>query len=250
MQRYFIDPTSWNEDTVVISGNDAHHIKNVMRMSEGESVICVNVKAQVTAECCITNIKDDVTLTVLNYQNEAVELPVHVTIAQGLPKGEKLESIVQKSTELGVDRIVPFEADRSIVKWDYKKKKKKQDRLVKISKEAAEQSHRSYLPTISPVTSFSDVLAILDDYDHVLVAHEDTTRQIEAKRLSYYFSLFKPDDKIMCVIGPEGGISEGEIEALQEAKVKPIRLGRRILRTETAALYFLSALSYHLEEQE
>ena len=135
MQRYFVERFEANE--AVLTGDDAKHIAKVMRMAVNDQIIVVaNNEAHI---CNITAIDQDVTVVQTGETVASPELPVNVTIACGLPKGDKLELIAQKATELGMYAMLPFAAERSIVKWDDKKAKKNQERLQKIAKEAAEQ---------------------------------------------------------------------------------------------------------------
>ncbi len=123
MQRYFVPSHQWSEQNLVIKGDDYHHIVNVMRMKEGHSIICVT--NGVSYVCEVHDIQDQtVECLIIKKLNENQELPVKVTLAQGLPKGDKLDLIVQKSTELGLEHFIPLQMDRTIVKWDHKKEQK------------------------------------------------------------------------------------------------------------------------------
>lgn len=249
MQRYFVDSKNWQGQDVLISGEDVHHITRVMRLTLGDKVLCSDNAAR-QAICVITVMGEAVQLTVSEWLSEKTELAVKVTLVQSLPKGDKLELIAQKATELGVAAIIPFQSERAIVKWDEKKQKKKIDRLQKIIKEASEQSHRSHMPVIEPVHHLKDLLEKAPAYDHLLIAYEETTRALSSKRLSHYFNQMTPGDTVLVVIGPEGGLTEAEVAAFYQHAFYPVRFGTRILRTETAPLYFLSALSYYFEEME
>ncbi|WP_186576451.1 16S rRNA (uracil(1498)-N(3))-methyltransferase [Aquibacillus kalidii] len=249
MQRYFVATTDWiSPDKARITGDDVHHISRVMRMTEGDQVICVNSGGQ-AATCEITHIdSDEVKVSVLEWKQEEVELPVEVTIAQGLPKGDKLELILQKGTELGARKFIPYQASRSIVKWDQKKATKKLDRYHKIIKEASEQAHRSVIPSVETVVSFQNLIEKSKSYDVKLMAYEEEARSDQPNKLSQVFNTLERDQTIFTCIGPEGGFTPEEVEALKVAGFVSVRLGPRILRTETAAMYFLSSLSYHFEE--
>lgn len=247
MQRYFVSPEQMTESSVIISGDDASHIAKVMRMEAGDQVICSDNRDRVML-CEITNInKDEVETKIVEPILEQKELPLRVTIAQGLPKGDKLEGIVQKGTELGARAFLPFSSSRCIVKWDEKKGHKKTLRLEKIAKEAAEQSHRSHVPEVLPPVSFRELLTKAMDYDIKIVAYEEEAKSGETKRLAKVFSEAENGSSVICVIGPEGGLSEQEVDHLQEKGFIPCGLGPRILRTETASSYILSAISYHFE---
>lgn len=250
MQRYFVPGSNWQENQVIITGDDVHHITRVMRMDIKDKIICNHPNGK-SCVCEITAKDDDqVVTTIITWQKENVELPVHVTIAQGLPKGDKLELILQKGTELGAASFIPFQASRSIVKWDEKKASKKLSRLRKIAKEASEQSHRTLLPIVEDITTFPELLMTSDTYQHRFVAYEETTRGLPSKKLSHYFQEIQPGEHVCICIGPEGGFSDSEIEQFKQHDFTFIRLGPRILRTETAALYALASLSYYFEEME
>lgn len=247
MQRYFVPRDNWRDDRVIITGEDAKHILKVMRMQDGDQIICSDNGGR-TSLCEIVELGGDtVEVLVLKDVETQAEMPVFVTIAQGLPKGDKLEYIVQKGTELGAVSFFPFAADRSVVKWDEKKAAKKQERLEKIAKEAAEQSHRSRVPEILKPGSFSDLLKMAEQYNIKIVAFEEEAKQQETSRFASVLHSASRKDSILCVIGPEGGISEKEAISLREHGFVLCGLGPRILRTETAPLYMLSAISYHFE---
>lgn len=247
MQRYFVPSHQFNGDRVTVIGDDFHHIVKVMRMQAGDEIVTVFDHSK-TALVRIENITtEQVTGTVIEWIEETKELPVSVTIVSGLPKGDKLEYIVQKGTELGAFRFVPFIADRSIVKWDMKKASKKIERLQKISKEAAEQSHRTHVPHIEMPVKLQGLLHRAKEYNVLLVAFEEEAKQNENSALSKSLQALKPGDSVMIVFGPEGGLTESEVQALVDAGFVACGLGPRILRTETAPLYALSAVSYQLE---
>lgn len=249
MQYYFVDKEQWQDEQVTITGDDYHHMVHVMRKKKDDQVICSHPDGR-QAICDIIAIDDQVTLRVVDFLDAETELPIDVTIVQGLPKGDKMDWIVQKATELGARSFVPFNALRSIVKWDKKKEGKKLDRLRKIVKEASEQSHRQILPEIYSVQTLANVVELSQGYDHLFMAYEETAREVASAKLSHHFKRIQPGNRVLIVIGPEGGLDEKEVRAFFDADFQAIRLGPRILRTETAPLYLLSALSYYFEETE
>nr|WP_226036948.1 16S rRNA (uracil(1498)-N(3))-methyltransferase [Aquibacillus saliphilus] len=249
MQRYFVSESNWSTDDVVtITGNDVHHITRVMRMDKGDEIICNHLDGR-SATCTIEQVSSDfVIANVVEWRDEKVELPVHVTIAQGLPKSDKLDLILQKGTELGASAFIPFQADRSVVKWDQKKIVKKLDRFKKIVKEASEQSHRSFIPTVESIYSFKQLLEDSQNYDVKLFAYEEEARSDNFQKLSDVLNQIQINHKVIACIGPEGGYTIEEVNALKQAGFHSVRLGPRILRTETASLYLLASISYHFEE--
>lgn len=244
MQRYFLEHKPDGRSAAII-GDDAKHIAKVMRQKVGDHLIAVASDDVYLAE--ITDIDTEVRIRLIEKLTDRSEMPKRVTIACGLPKGDKLELITQKATELGMTAFLPYEAERSIVKWDSKKSGKKIERLMKIAKEAAEQAHRSRIPQIHKVHSFQALIDAAKNYDAVIVAYEEEAKQAGGRRFAELLESLYDKDSILLVFGPEGGISQKEAALLKEAGAHFTALGPRILRTETAPLYALSAISYEYE---
>ncbi|MGX9933245.1 16S rRNA (uracil(1498)-N(3))-methyltransferase [Virgibacillus salarius] len=248
MQRYFVPKGMWNEFTIKITGDDVHHMKRVMRFKAGDCIICNHPDGQ-AAICKITFLDNGVVYAdIKEWLKQDAELPVEVAIAQGLPKGDKLDLIFQKGTELGANTFIPFQASRSVVRWDEKKQEKKLNRLVKIIKEASEQSHRNKLPNVQYSKSLKELMEFSDSYDMKLFAYEEEAKTSNYQSFGENLRKLKPRQRILICIGPEGGFSEDETIALKASGFQAVRLGPRILRTETAALYALASISYHFEE--
>ncbi|SIS36801.1 16S rRNA (uracil(1498)-N(3))-methyltransferase [Salimicrobium flavidum] len=247
MQRYFVPEDNWKEDQVTIIGQDVHHIKRVMRMVEGDHLIVIHPEEK-AYKARIESAGEEVVCNVTEQLTAESELPQHVTIVQALGKADKVEWVVQKATELGMDKLIPFQARHSVVKWEDKKQHKKLERMKKIAKEAAEQSERLKIPEISDVSSLEQVLKATENYDFRLFAYENDVRYGTNTSLSQYVKQISTGKSVCLVIGPEGGFSVEESEKLYQEGFQSVRLGRRILRMETAPLYFLSALSYEWEE--
>ncbi|MFE8696741.1 16S rRNA (uracil(1498)-N(3))-methyltransferase [Cytobacillus sp. FJAT-53684] len=249
MQRYFVSQPAVNNRFCII-GEDVHHIVRVMRMKENDQIICVDPLKK-AAICTIAEITDEqVVAEVVQWIEKSSELPIDITIVSGLPKGDKLEWIIQKGTELGAYKFLPFISARSVVKWDEKKAAKKIDRWQKIAKEAAEQSHRTSLPEVMSPLQIKSLLKISEGYNHKLIAFEEEAKQGEASVLSKTLAKIEKGQSLMIVFGPEGGLTEQEVALLKENGFESCGLGPRILRTETAPLYALSAVSYHFELME
>ncbi|MDZ5712218.1 16S rRNA (uracil(1498)-N(3))-methyltransferase [Jeotgalibacillus haloalkalitolerans] len=247
MQRYFINTKLDEDGLFLVEGEDYKHIVRVMRMSEGDRFIAVFNTDEVF-ESEIVKIEEThlVGKKVSEITNQS-ELPVNVTIAHGLPKGDKLEYVIQKATELGMSALIPFSAERSIVKWDQKKGKKKAERWNKIAKEAAEQSHRSVIPLIEEPFTLKQLRSSFHEYDAIMMAYEEDAKSGESSNFHRFLNQLKPDSNILVIIGPEGGLSENEVKQFIEDGAVSCGLGPRILRTETAPLYILAAFSYHFE---
>ncbi|MEZ2719243.1 16S rRNA (uracil(1498)-N(3))-methyltransferase [Niallia circulans] len=247
MQRYFAKN---EEDTFFIQEDDYHHIVRVMRMDIDDEIYCVN-SLQQAARCRIEKISEnEVIAKVVQWLEGEIELPVSVSIVSGLPKGDKLEWIIQKGTELGAFKFIPFIAARSVVKWDEKKGGKKLVRWNKIAKEAAEQSHRTMIPEVSSPISIKELIKLSEGYNVKLIAYEEEAREGESSVLTKSLQSMTKGQSILAVFGPEGGLTESEVALLKEHGFMTCGLGPRILRTETAPLYLLSAVSYHFELME
>lgn len=246
MQRYFVNQSAV-ENRYTIIGDDYHHIVRVMRMKEGDKIICVDPLKK-SAICTIAEITDEqVVAEVVQWIEASSELPINITIVSGLPKGDKLEWIIQKGTELGAHKFIPFISARSVVKWDEKKSAKKAERWQKIAKEAAEQAHRTELPEVMNPQNIKSLLKTSESYDKKLIAFEEEAKMGEKSVLSKTMAEMKKGQSLMIVFGPEGGLTEQEVSLLRDSGFQTCGLGPRILRTETAPLYALSAVSYHFE---
>lgn len=248
MQRYFIkEKKETLSSAITITGDDVHHISRVMRMKTGSSLICCTSDGQ-AAQCVIEEVNEDSILCrIVEWQNSDHELPVLVTIASGLPKGDKLEWIFQKGTELGAASFIPFNAARSVVKIDSKKAAKKVERWRKIVKEASEQSYRNLIPEVQEPAGWKELLKISESYDLKIVAYEESAKKDELSNLAKALNTAIAGQSILVVFGPEGGLTGEEIKQLTDTDFIVCGLGPRILRTETAPLYVLSAISYYFE---
>lgn len=249
MQRYFLTETleDYRSVDIVLEGEQYHHMIRVMRMEEEDEVILV-LPDQSAFKAAITTVsKDEVHLKWTADEEQSKEMPVKVTIASGLPKGDKLEWIVQKGTELGAYAFLPFKSDFMIVKWDAKKAVKKQERLSKIAQEAAEQAHRTKVPEVRSIATFKELIQQSEAYDHCIVAYEENAKNGEMQNFRSILNQLQSGESVLIVFGPEGGLSPKEIKLLEERRFVVCSLGPRILRTETAPLYALSAISYVTE---
>ena len=246
MQRYFIEQNEWTKQTVTLTGEQAKHIAKVMRMREGDKVVCVNKEDQLAGVFPIQSLADQ--HVVVEFEEELisdVELGIHVTIAQADIKGDKFEYVLQKGTELGASRFHGFSAKHSVVKWDNKKEDKKLSRYQKIVQEAAEQSERLVLPSVMHFPNVDSLLS--DSYDHRWIISEVAARDGKHEALYEAMQQVQFGDRLLAVFGPEGGFSEEEHERLVKEGFQPVSLGPRILRAETASLALLSMISYQFE---
>ena len=244
MQRYFINQViqSVGEKISVLKDQE-HHMVKVMRMNIEECCEVVDENEQLYI-AKITQLSP-FELTIEEHKAQNVELPIDVTIFVGLSKGDKLETIVQKATELGVHTIVPVEMKRNMVKWTKDKSQKKIERLQKIAQEAAEQSHRLHVPKVLDLMTLKESVILAKQSTKALVAFEEVAKEGEAAVLLQ--TSLQKGDSIAFYFGPEGGFDLQEIEYLNSQEVHSCALGPRILRAETAPMYALAAVSCHFE---
>ncbi|MBD5466294.1 MAG: 16S rRNA (uracil(1498)-N(3))-methyltransferase [Lachnospiraceae bacterium] len=246
MYQFFVSPEQIQGNRIIISGKDVNHIKNVLRMKNGEEI---NVKTGMDGKeyrCGILEFTEDEVICELYFiKEEDVELPVKVYLFQGLPKSDKMEWIIQKAVELGVYEIIPVASKRAVVKLDEKKAKSKVARWQGISEAAAKQSKRAVIPQVTLPMSFREALAYCRNMDVKLIPYE-LAKNMEQTRKA--IEGIGKNQSVAVFIGPEGGFAEEEIKEAKEAGMLPITLGKRILRTETAGMCILAFLLYQLEE--
>ena len=245
MQQYFLpDKVANIGDVFSLEKSDHHHLFTVLRAQPGEVVQVVFAnQSLMLAEVG----EDQATLSVIESLTRQIELPVDVTIAVGLPKGDKLEFIAQKATELGAHELIGFPAKWSVSKLDAKKTSKKTERLQKIVKGAAEQSKRLRIPGVQLLDSIKALTDLFENYDVVLVAYEASAKSDEVSMFAKQLAALKNGGSILVIFGSEGGISPEEIAIFTKLGAVPIGLGPRIMRAETAPLYVLSAISFYTE---
>lgn len=247
MPKFFIKGNQINENKVYLVGEDVKHIANVLRKQSGDEINICNIDTSENFLCQINNIgKEQIECNIIKSVESDAEPRTEITVFQGLPKAEKMELIIQKCTELGAKKFVPVQMERCIVKLDSKQELKKNERWQKISETAAKQSGRDIIPIVENTISFKNLLNLIQSYDIVIVAYENE------KNISLKDILKEAETntnlKIGIVIGPEGGITDKEIEELIDFNAKIITLGNRILRTETAGLAMVANILYELEE--
>ena len=248
MQRFFVEPHQIDEgnQSIRVVGSDVNHMKNVLRMKAGEEV-WISDGEEKEYHCEITCFEDEeAVLKILEALESEYELPNKIYLFQGLPKGDKMELIIQKAVELGVHEIIPVEMKRCVVKLDAKKADKKIARWQQISESAAKQSKRMLIPEVHSVMTYKEAMKYAAELDVALVPYELAKGMKETREL---ISAIQPGQSVGIFIGPEGGFEEAEIELALESGAKPITLGKRILRTETAGLTILSVLMFQLERE-
>ena len=245
MHRFFVEPWQIPQGYVEICGRDVNHIRNVLRMTPGDR-LSVSDESGTIRICEVESLEPDrVVAAVREGMPLDGELSAPRVLDQGLPKGDKMELIVQKAVELGAARIVPVAMKRSVVKLDRKKAETKRERWQKVAESAAKQSGRSVVPQVGPVMTFAEALRDAETLDFRLVPYERADG-MEAAREA--LGQIQKGRSVGVFIGPEGGFDDSEILAAGQAGAKLISLGRRILRTETAGLCILSVLMFRLED--
>lgn len=245
MYHFFIEPSRVQGGQIIIAGSDVNHIRNVLRMRAGEKIMAVSEAENRKYLCEIEKTgEESILCNILSAEEGDVELPAKIYLFQGLPKGDKMELIIQKAVELGCFEIVPVVCRRCVVKLEERKRQSKVERWQSISEAAAKQSGRQIIPRVHDVMTFSEALSYANDMDVRLIPYERAVDMGETKRL---LESVRAGQKIAVFIGPEGGFEEREIEEAQRAETIPVTLGGRILRTETAAITMLSWLMYLLE---
>ncbi len=259
MPKFFVKENQIENNIITIIDQDVNHIINVLRMKKDDEIQICN---QDTGDNYLTKIsgstKNEVKCEIIKKLKSTTESNVNITLFQGIPKFEKMELIIQKNTEVGVKKIVPVAMERTIVKLDENVVARKMERWQKIAEIASKQSMRDCIPHIDNVIKTKEIENYIANYDVIIVAYEneqEKTLKSVLKNLKDKNINKQPTDdntskkayNIAIVIGPEGGISEREIEILKKCNAKFVTLGKRILRTETAGLVMAGNIIYELD---
>lgn len=246
MYQFFVEPHQIHDKVVRILGSDVNHIKNVLRMKVGDELSVSNGVDGREYRCGIVSMDEECITCQLRFVKEdGVELPSQVYLFQALPKGDKMELIIQKAVELGVHAVVPVAAKRCVVKLDDKKAKSKITRWQGIAEAAAKQSRRRIVPEVMEVMSLYEAMAYINDFEVKLIPYELAEDMTKTKGI---IGKLAPGQRIAVFIGPEGGFEESEVQLAMKNGAEPITLGKRILRTETAGFTVLSWIMYQLEQ--
>lgn len=258
MYRFFLNHKKPEGDTVLLTGADAHHIRDVLRMKKGGTfLLACGDEWEYTCE--IRELTEEgVEAVITDAQKPGKELPSRITLLQCLPKGDKMETVIQKAVELGAAEIVPVVSSRCVVRLDARKAEAKGKRWNAIAESAAKQSKRLVIPPVHEVLGFREALQYAAEGASgktaqdpaaasplLLMPYENAQDMAASRRV---FSSAVPGQPVAVLIGPEGGFSAQEAEEARKAGFQTITLGKRILRTETAGMAVLSILMYLLEE--
>ena len=251
MHRFYITKDQIKDNEVTITGSDVNHIKNVLRLKAGDQIEVFD-SAQKVYTCKISEFSakggsasGGILCSILSQKVSEIESPIKVTLAQCLPKGKKMDLIIRMATELGVNKIIPVISERSIPKIEGKEKKRIEHWQI-TAREASEQSGRSVVPEIAPLTSFKDLIKSAKDYSLAIMPWEGeekiSLKNILTGSLAHWLT-----GSLLIIIGPEGGFSRAESNEAKEAGFKLASIGKRILRCETAAVSTLSQIFYEFD---
>jgi 16S rRNA (uracil1498-N3)-methyltransferase len=242
MHRFYIPPEKWNLDRLVLDEAETHHALDVLRLQKGSRGVAFNGEGtEATFEIAGIE-KKRLGLTTLQHARSS-QLSTAITLGQAVPKGKNMDLIIQKATELGVSEIHPLLSERTVIQCDEEDSAKKQVKWQSVAIEAAKQCGQNWLPKVQRPQKIKDFFTKLDRYDLLLIA------SLQPDAVSLRNVLREAADrprKVLVLIGPEGDFTPAECALAKSSGCRPVTLGPIILRTETAALYCLSVLSYEL----
>ena len=239
MVRFYVPQARIEKGMLRVEGDEVRHIRKVLRLKTGDEVVVFNGAAREYEGTIIKEGSSSVMIMVQSILSSKSESPLEISLAQSLLKGEKMDYLIQKATEMGVNRIIPFFSSRTVPLLEESRRLKRYHRWERIAVEASKQCGRGIVPKIDPIQDF---------FKMVQTAAQDSLRLIlwekEGSRLKEILRGSKEKTKIFFVVGPEGGITQEEVEHARREGFIPVHLGRRILRSETSSLCILSILQY------
>ncbi|WP_366924120.1 16S rRNA (uracil(1498)-N(3))-methyltransferase [Metallumcola ferriviriculae] len=241
MHQFFVTPEAINGDMIAITGAEAHHLLKVLRLGIGDRVTVADGEGQRFAAVLETIAPDDAYARIETTLPTG-EPPVEIILLQGIPKSDKMELIIQKNTELGIGKIIPVEMERSVVRLKENKAAKRAQRWQRIALEAAKQCGRSRVPQIAAPCTLTEALMQLPHGCSLTVPWEEET----GHSLGHWLAELKSTARVAYIIGPEGGLTTGEVDLARRHGAVPVTLGQRILRTETAAMAVLAVIMHRL----
>ena len=245
MYRFYVSADQLAEKEVFISGGDVNHIKNVLRLEVGDWIVACDGNGTDYVSRIQSICSDEVVASIEKVQPTGTELPVRITLFQGMPKKDKLELIIQKAVELGACEMVPVMTKRTVVKLSEEKKiNKRLERWQSIAYAAAKQCDRGIIPTVHKPVSYEEALAMADQLDYNVIPYELQTGMEEARKI---VDQACKQRSLGIFIGPEGGFEPEEVERAMTRNIHPMTLGKRILRTETAGMALLSILMFQMQ---
>jgi 16S rRNA (uracil1498-N3)-methyltransferase len=247
MHRFYISPEEWNPGALGLTGSEAHHARDVLRMRVGEKLVIFNGRGrEITAEIVDLGV-DEIGLRKL-HEAETLPLQCRIVLGQAIPKGKNMDLIVQKAVEIGAAEIVPIISNRTIVQVDSESATQKQSRWQQIAIEAAKQCGQNWLPRVHAPRKLSELFSAADEsFDLQLIGSlQPGARHLKDVLAGYSNERQHRPQSVLMLVGPEGDFTPAELELARRHGCQPITLGPIILRVETAAIYCLSILSYEL----
>jgi len=237
MARFYVPHPHVDGGVLRVEGTEARHIRKVLRLKAGDPVTIFDGSAKEYDGYIVELGPSFVLVRVEKAFSPQKDSPLEITLAQSLLKGEKMDYVIQKATELGVKEIVPFFSSRSVPLLERSKRQERLHRWERIGMEASKQCGRAILPVVRSLQDFDEMLRLVpgDALRFILWEKEGMVLKQALKRSA---------EKIFFIVGPEGGLSETEVEASKKAGFIPVTLGKRIVRAETASLCLLSILQY------
>jgi 16S rRNA (uracil1498-N3)-methyltransferase len=239
MPRFYLPQPRIEKGMLTIEGDEVRHIRKVLRLKRGDEIVVFNGSGKEYGGTIVEEGPSSVVITIQNIFSSKTESQLEITLAQSLLKGDKMDYLIQKATELGVKEIIPFFSSRSVPLLEESRRLKRYHRWERIAVEASKQCGRGVVLKIEPLQDYSEILR---------TASPDSLRLIlwerEGVRLKEALERSKEKTKIFFIIGPEGGLSEEEVDQAKRNGFTPVTLGRRILRSETASLCLVSILQY------
>jgi len=246
VHRFYISPENWNPDALSLSGSEAHHARDILRMKRGDRAVLFNGRGrEITAE--IVDLTGDKLRLRKLHETEMSPLRCRITLGQAIPKGKNMDLIVQKAVEIGVAEITPLISERTIVDLDAKEAEQKKAKWQQIAIEAAKQCGQNWLPTVHAPQKLKDFFSHAGSFDLRLIGSLQPDAIHLKKILSDYTDQHRDrPENVLMLVGPEGDFTPAELALAKTHGCLPITLGPIILRVETAAIYCLSVLSYEL----
>src|SRR6266849_4022867 len=246
MHRFYVPPENWNPDALTLSGSEAYHCREVLRMQRGDKAVLFNGRGrEITAE--IVNLERGAVHLRKLHESNTPPLRCRITLGQAIPKGKNMELIVQKAVEIGAAQIAPLLSDRTIVRLDEESAAQKQTKWQTVAIEAAKQCGQNWLPDVHEPRRLSEFFAASAQFDLCLIG----SLQSDALHLKKILAEYGKEHgqlprNVLMLVGPEGDFTPAELALARSRGCRPITLGPIILRVETAAIYCLSILSYEL----
>jgi 16S rRNA (uracil1498-N3)-methyltransferase len=248
MHRFYLPPECCAGNTLRLDGREAHHALHVLRLKRGDAVTVLDGAGNEFSCEVETSTRDSLALAVKG-KKSTPPMPCSITLLQAVPKGKIIESIIQKSVELGVQRIVPVLSERVVTQLDDEDAEKKRDKWQQVAVEAIKQCGAAWLPRVEVPVTIEQFLARADKFDLLLVGSLQPERRHPREVLrEFEMKHGRRPQSVGVWIGPEGDFTADELKVIQAAGASPISLGQLVLRVETAAVYCLSFLNYELNQ--